>query len=415
MRKAVATTGDTFAMSRGGGEAKSRAASLYIHIPFCVKKCLYCGFNSRPSRRDDYGPYIDALLKELSHRVEERPDFTEGPLASIYLGGGTPSLLSSGEVGRLLDGVQRIAPLRDGGEVTIEVNPGTADFQKIKGYREAGCNRLSLGIQSFNDRFLALLGRGHSGRDGVRAFRAARDAGFSNIGVDLIFGLPDQTLAEWERDIMKLLPLEAEHVSLYSLTMEEGTPFHGRYGAGGPPVPTEDAVVAMYRLALRRFEEAGYGRYEVSNFALPRFTSSHNGHYWDGGAYIGLGAGAHSYAPSPGWGRRWWNCADPGDYSARVAATGQAVAGEERLTREEALLETLFLGLRRREGVSLDVLREKFGLSPADCLPVERLEEQGFISRDGVRLALTEEGVLFADEVCAAAQTFISPVSELCP
>ena len=411
----MATTGDTTVAKGGEKEAKNARISLYVHIPFCVKKCLYCGFNSRPSRRDEYGAYIDLLLKEFSHRIKKCHDLGERSLASIYLGGGTPSLLSSGEVNRLLDGVRRLTPLRDDREVTIEVNPGTVDLQKLKGYREAGCNRLSLGIQSLNDRYLTLLGRSHSGGDGVSAFRAARTAGFGNIGVDLIFGLPGQKLEEWESDIREVLSWGAEHVSLYSLTMEVGTPFYELYGTGGPTAPTEEEVIAMYRSALYQLEKAGYGRYEVSNFALPGFASAHNRHYWDGGAYIGLGAGAHSYSPSPGWGKRSWNCTDTGDYSARVSATGRAVEGEERLTRGEALLETLFLGLRRREGVSLAVLRERFGLSPADCLPMEQLEGRGLISRDESRLALTEEGVLLADEVCAAARGFTSPGSELCP
>ncbi|MFQ5329970.1 MAG: radical SAM family heme chaperone HemW [Thermodesulfobacteriota bacterium] len=378
---------------------------LYIHIPFCLKKCSYCSFNSYESVNDDYGSYIEAILKELAFRCEETPSLLERGVESIYIGGGTPSLLAPDEVVRLLNGVRAVMPHRDDSgddcEVTIEVNPGTVDYEKLSGYRLAGVNRVSIGIQSFNDSFLKGLGRLHSASDGVAAFQAARRAGFTNIGADLIFALPGQTVLEWERDVDELLELMPEHISLYALTMEEGTPLYGKYGAVGPPTPLEEEVVVIYRSALERLEGAGYRHYEVSNLALPGFTSRHNSRYWRGGDYIGLGAGAHSYLASPGWGRRWWNISAPDNYVGSVMAHRGGVDGKEQLTRENALLESLFLGLRTTEGVEIAPFQERFGLSPTECLPMERLTGRGLIASDNGWLQLTQDGILLSDEVFA--------------
>lgn len=387
---------------------------IYIHIPFCLKKCPYCSFNSLESPQDDYGPYIDALLEELARRSEEFPFPSEREIESLYIGGGTPSLLPAGEIDRLIEGVRWVMPLQDDAEVTIEANPGTVDIKSLKGLRGTGINRLSLGIQSVNDRSLKTLGRIHSSMDGMAAFQSTRDAGFENIGIDLIFGLPEQTLEDWRGDVEKVIMMRPEHISLYSLMMEEGTPFYERYGAGGLSTPFEEEVVVMYRWALERFEEVGYHQYEVSNLALPGFESRHNTRYWRHGDYIGLGAGAHSYTVSPGWGRRWWNIPDPGDYIESITLNGQAVDGEEELTRDDALLEAIFLGLRRREGIEVGQFVDRFGVSPAECLPLERLKVRGLVSCDGGRLRLTEEGVILSDEVSATVQGVSSPETALC-
>ena len=385
----------------GVGEKVNRSLGLYIHIPFCLKKCSYCSFNSHESTRDDYGSYIGALLMELAFRCEEMPSLHGRGVESIYIGRGTPSLLASDEVVRLLDGVRQVMPVRDDSEVTIEVNPGTVDYEKLSRYRDAGVNRVSIGIQSFHDSFLKTLGRLHSSGDGVGAFQSARRAGFRNIGIDLIIALPEQTLEDWQEDVEKVIALRPEHISLYALTMEEGTPFYVKYGAGGPPTPSEEEVVAMYRSALKRLEGAGYHHYEVSNLALPGFTSRHNSRYWRGGDYIGLGAGAHSYLASPGWGERWWNLSEPDTYVEGIMARRGGVEGREELTRENALLETLFLGLRTTEGIEIAPFRERFGLSPAECLPMERLTGRGLISSDNGWLRLTQDGILLSDEVFA--------------
>ncbi|MCP3677446.1 MAG: radical SAM family heme chaperone HemW, partial [Deltaproteobacteria bacterium] len=370
---------------------------------FCLKKCSYCSFNSYESTRNDYGSYIEALLMELAFRCEEMHSLHGRGVESIYIGGGTPSLLAPDEIVRLLDGARQMMRHRDDSgddsEVTIEVNPGTVDYEKLSRYRDAGVNRVSIGIQSFNDSSLKALGRLHSAGDGVASFQSARRAEFRNIGADLIFALPGQTVAEWERDVEELLNLMPEHISLYALKMEEGTPFYVKYGAGGPPTPSEEEAVAMYRSALERLEGAGYRHYEVSNLALPGFTSRHNSRYWRGGDYIGLGAGAHSYLASPGWGERWWNLSGPDAYVEDIMARRGGVEGKEELTRENALHETLFLGLRTMEGVEIAPFRERFGLSPVECLPMDRLTGRGLISSGKGWLRLTREGILLSDEV----------------
>jgi len=389
-------------VERGGVAGKmKRSVGLYIHIPFCLKKCTYCSFNSRESRQDDYGRYIEALLKELTIRCDESPSLHGRGVDSIYLGGGTPSLLAADEVARLLDGVREVMPARNNCEVTIEVNPGTVEYEKLSSYRDGGVNRVSIGIQSFNDSFLKALGRLHSAGDGVAAFQAVRRADFRNIGVDLIFALPGQTLEDWQEDIEKVIALRPDHISLYALTMEEGTPYYVKYGAGGPPTPLEEEIVAMYRSALERLEGAGYYHYEVSNLALPGLTSRHNSRYWRGGDYIGLGAGAHSYLASPGWGERWWNLSEPDAYVEGIMARRDGVEGREELTRENALLESLFLGLRTMDGVEIAPFRGRFGLSPVECLPMSRLKERGLISSDNGWLRLTRDGILLSDELFA--------------
>jgi oxygen-independent coproporphyrinogen-3 oxidase len=372
---------------------------IYIHYPFCLNKCPYCSFNSIASSTPHQNPYVDAVLAEYAIKLEEYPAFAERLLQTIYIGGGTPSLLSPDNVEGLIEGVGCGVRTQRYIEITIEVNPGTVDIIKLKGFKEAGVNRLSLGVQSFNDGTLKCLGRIHSARDAITVYHSARKAGFENIGVDLIFGVPNQTVEDWGGDVDRVIDLGPEHISIYSLSIEEGTPFHERFGVSRHASCSDEEVVSMYRDAVARLKEAGYLHYEISNLALPGFESMHNERYWLGGDYLGLGPGAHSYLSLDGWGKRWWNIDETEEYIFRIKERQGVIDGAEDLMREDAILEAIFLGLRRSEGIEVENFIRRFGLSPMECLPMKRLQDRGLIKIDGGLLGLTDEGLILSDEV----------------
>ncbi len=381
-----------------------KGLGIYVHIPYCLKKCPYCDFASVTVSTVPEGLYVDAVLKELDAGFEAHPSLREKQLETLYIGGGTPSLFSVYEIGRLVGSIGSIVAHSRDVEVTLEANPGTIGAAELEGFRSSGINRLSLGVQSFDDRVLKALGRAHGGKDCAWAFSAARDAGFDNIGVDLIFGAPGQTLESWRSDVKRLIELRPEHISLYSLTIEEGTPFHDDLDTIRHSLPSEDVVIDMFATSTSWLREAGYEHYELSNLALPGFGSGHNRGYWYGRDYLGLGAGAHSYLSSPGWGIRWWNNKNPEAYMDGVMHGGECAIGMERLSRENAILEAIFLGLRKAEGIEIVSFIDRFGVSPLDCLPrsgshLSRLirEERGFLS-------LTPEGLLLADEVFSVVE-----------
>lgn len=335
------------------------------------------------------------LKKESSFFIEKRP------LESVYIGGGTPSLLSPPAISFLIDSIRKeFSPVKDI-EITLEANPDTIDFEKLKGFKEAGINRLSIGLQSANDKDLKALGRPHSAAKGLKAFEEARKAGFENIGLDLIFGVPGQSLADWEHSVKKVIELRPEHISMYGLTIEEGTPFHDMQQKGALALPGEEAEVEMFRLGIELFKAGGWHHYEISNLGLPGFYSRHNNRYWLGKDYLGLGVSAHSYLSRPDWGRRWWNELAPSSYMARIEEQGIAIAGCEDLSRDDAVNEALILGLRMLErGINGEDFRRKFGVYPKEVFRNwAELEEKGFVRSSGQDLLLTSEGVLVANEI----------------
>ncbi|HTG81218.1 MAG TPA: radical SAM family heme chaperone HemW, partial [Geobacteraceae bacterium] len=279
--------------------------SLYIHFPFCLKKCLYCDFNSLAGSRIKAGDYIAAAVREMALRAEKVAAPVSAP--TLYIGGGTPSLMEPSLVGRLIDTAARLYGLAAGAEITLEANPGTLTAEKLAGYRAAGVNRLSLGVQSFDDAMLGVLGRVHTAREALDSYATARATGFVNIGIDLIHSLPGQTPEMWRGELTRAIDLGPEHVSAYGLTVEEGTPFQRLESDGRLSLPDEDAAVTMFRETGAVLGRAGYERYEISNFARPGFRSRHNQVYWRRGNYLGFGAGAHSFLRSPGFGVRWRN------------------------------------------------------------------------------------------------------------
>jgi len=370
--------------------------SVYIHIPFCLAKCGYCGFNSRPLvSESEAGAYCQILIKEI-----ENCKLETGELKTVYFGGGTPSLLSATQLSEILGAVQeKFGPFGDDCETTIEANPGTVDIYKLSDLREAGYNRLSLGVQSFDPDLLKLMGRRHTSEQAIAAFRDARQAGFKNISLDLIFALPGQALSGWEDDLKKALELGPEHISLYSLTYEPETEFTRQKEQGRLTPASEDLEEEMYLAAIETMGSAGYAHYEVSNFARKDFKSRHNLNYWMGGDYLGFGAGAHSHLD----GKRWSNQKDPDEYIAALNKGNNPAEMEENLTRDQQIFEAIFLGLRMVEGITVEEFKNKWGMAPAKYMPQvwRKLEENYYLEKEGGRVRLNIEGLLLSDTILA--------------
>jgi len=398
------SAGQRGTIAHGGAGAHDRAVaafSLYLHIPYCDSKCPYCDFNSYAAKRWPERAYADALIAEL-RAAATRPEWTGRTIQTIFFGGGTPSLFAPATIADLLAAARDLWPLADGAEITLEANPGTVDRDKLSGLRGAGINRISFGVQSFRDDHLKTLGRIHSAADAVAAITAARAAGFANLNLDLIFAVPGQTVEEWEADLRTAIDLGPDHISAYGLTYEEGTAFHAQRRSGAlTPLP-EEAEVAMFTRTRAVLAAHGYAAYEISNFARPGRACAHNVNYWRAGAYLGVGAGAHSFADQPAPGRRWGNEKSPVRYIDRASATGTAGASEEHLSIEQARGEFAFLNLRCSDGFAIADFADRFGTDPGTAFPhLAGLERDGLLRLSDSRWSLTERGLLVADSVFA--------------
>jgi oxygen-independent coproporphyrinogen-3 oxidase len=375
--------------------------ALYVHVPWCRRICPYCDFNVYARRRPPEEAYTAALVAEIAGRGAAAP-WAGRRVRSVYLGGGTPSLFSPAAVGRILEAAAAVFGLVPGAEVTIEANPGTVDRRRLAGYRAAGVNRLSLGAQSFDPAALRTLGRDHAPADTVAAVAAARAAGFANVSLDLIYAVPGTTVVDWKRDLARAVALGPEHISAYSLTYEEGTPLEAWRARGRVCPVDEESEAAMAETTAAALAAAGYERYEISSWARPGFASRHNTSYWDGSDYLGVGAGAHSFAAHPVPGCRWVNLRRPAEWQAAVWARGSGVAHEEQLTPAKARGEFVLAGLRRLAGVDLLEFERRFASPLAACFPqLAALRADGLVEDTGRRLRLTARGLLFADTVAA--------------
>jgi oxygen-independent coproporphyrinogen-3 oxidase len=359
------------------------AAGLYVHIPFCLTRCGYCDFNTYAGLDHLAGEYVEALCREADVWA---PEWEEARFASLFLGGGTPTTLPTPMVVKLLDHLRAAFAFMDEAEVTSEANPDTVDQSSLRGLLAGGVTRLSIGVQSFDPTVLTALERLHSPEAALKAFAAARGAGFANVNLDLIYGADGESLGSWERTLRKTVELSPEHLSCYALTIEPSTPLGRKVRAGLVPPPDPDLQADMYEMACGMLGAAGYEHYEVSNWARPGFRCGHNTGYWQERPYLGLGAGAHSYRE----GARWWNLRPPQQYMAMVMAERKPVGGEELLTEEEQGLERLLLGLRMADGIAEDI---------TDPGRVEFLVADRLARRAGGRIALTERGLFMANEI----------------
>jgi oxygen-independent coproporphyrinogen-3 oxidase len=376
--------------------------SLYIHIPYCLVKCPYCDFNAYGVRKWPEEHYVEALCAELRHYASEAPWRGE-TVETMYFGGGTPSLFAPSSIERFLRLVGDLFPVAPQAEITLEADPASVTPETLAGFRDIGVTRLSFGVQSFQPALLKTLGRLHTAEDGPQVLAWARAAGFTNLNMDLIFGVPGQNLALLEADLAQTFASAPDHISLYNLTYEEGTPFFIKKQKGQLQPVDEDEEVAMFSLIRERCLTYGYRHYEISNFARPGFASRHNANYWKGGKYLGLGAGAHSFTEAPGWGRRWSNERRPQTYIQQAMENGQARSCEETLTRSQARGEFLFLNLRQLDGVALAAFMARFGSSLFSEFPhVRDLLAEGLLHEKAENLALTSKGLLVADSIFAS-------------
>jgi oxygen-independent coproporphyrinogen-3 oxidase len=384
---------------RNAKNAIRSCLALYIHYPFCVKKCAYCDFASSAGSGIPPEEYVAGVVREMEIRAGLL-DGT-GSAESLYLGGGTPSLLPPELVARFVTTARDRYALVPDAEVTLEANPGTVTTETLAGYREAGVNRLSLGVQSFDDRMLALLGRVHTAAEARDAVVAARAAGFDNIGFDLMHSLPGQTTREWGEALVLALELRPDHISAYGLTLEEGTPLHRLKKKGRLSLPDDEEGALMYRMTADILTATGYEQYEIANYALPGRRSRHNQVYWRREPYLGFGAAAHSFLTVPLFGRRWHNPHDPAEYLLALVAGRLLEEDVVVLTRREAMAETFFLGLRTTDGVDTERFQETFGESvePAYGLEIERLLKAGLLERHGSRLSIPTSRLVLSNQV----------------
>jgi len=363
--------------------------SLYVHVPFCLRKCNYCDFYSLPlsAAGDLFREYPRLLEKELTlwqSRIEP------GSFSTVYFGGGTPSLLEPETIGHFLSLLKT-----EQAEITLEANPETLDAQRLSAFREAGVNRLSLGVQSFSPRFLEAMGRGHSPEQSRRAIRDARKAGFENIGLDLIFGLPGQSLEDWAHELEEALALETEHISLYGLTISQDCP----WGKAGLSPQNDDLQADMLELATENLNRAGILQYEIANFARPGFASRHNRAYWRRENYLGLGPAAAGCIRN----HRWNNVCDLPRWAAAVEKGELPLEGEELLSMDQVIAEAMFLGLRLLEGINCLDFAAQYGLDPRKRFKreISRMKKAGLLEEDENRLHLSRRGILLGDAVFA--------------
>lgn len=362
--------------------------SLYIHIPFCMKKCIYCDFFSVPYDDTLALKYITAVV----HELEIRKGLASG-LKTVYVGGGTPTTIPAPSLIGLLRKIRDTFSVSPDAEITVEVNPGTIDKEKARALSDAGVNRFSVGVQSFNNNELKLLGRIHTLEDALKAVAAIRHAGIRNISIDLIYGIPGQTTDDWSHAVAMAKELSPEHVSAYELTPEKGTPLYELIARGKLKKPDEENIVEMYYHAIDDLARGGYRHYEISNFAKQGFECRHNLTYWNRGEYIGIGAAAHSFIGD----RRVKNVSDVGRYVETLQKGDLAVEESVEVSCEEAIRETIFLGLRKTEGLNIRELREDLGIDIVGA--ASELIDQALFEVEGGRLRLTRKGIVVSNTV----------------
>lgn len=366
-----------------------RALELYIHIPFCVRKCAYCDFLSFAAPERAYRDYVEKLIEELYGQSASFQDYC---VTSIFLGGGTPSILPAKLVEELFAVLYECFDVAEDAEITIEANPGTLTMEKLETYLQSGINRLSIGLQSSDDEELRTLGRIHCYDDFLKSYQRARQAGFTNISVDLMSALPGQTVQSWKSTLRKIMMLKPEHISAYSLIIEEGTLFYDRYHEDESAFPDEDADREMYHLTKELLAAQGYERYEISNYAKPGYECRHNTGYWTGVDYLGLGLGASSYTH----GFRYHNTTDMKEYlSLDLRESGAAACDIQEMSMDEKMEEFMFLGLRMMEGVSGSEFLKRFDQNMWNVYGdvLKKLEKQGLIEVKAPMVRLTEFGI----------------------
>ena len=372
---------------------------LYIHIPFCVQKCKYCDFLSAPQDEETIEKYVQALVKEICAHAE---NVKGRRVTSVFWGGGTPSILTSEQIQCIFKALKSVFEMSSDAEITIEANPGTVTTEKLETYRRCGINRISFGLQSTDNVELKLLGRIHTYEEFLESFELAKTCGFDNINVDLISAIPRQTLKSWEASLAKVIALNPEHISAYSLIVEEGTPFASIYGDGCPgekDLPSEDEERELYHRTKVLLQEAGYQRYEISNYAKPGMECKHNLGYWERKDYLGIGIGAASLTDNV----RYKNTDILADYLLYSDKHNKIQEEKQVLTVKEQMEEFVFLGLRKMQGISEVDFQKQFGKSIEEVYgnQLVRFVQEGLMERVNRNIRLTERGVDVSNYVFA--------------
>ena len=380
------------------GRSHATPAGIYIHVPFCRAKCPYCDFYSVVRPEESIVDYLTALAWEL-----ERSPHQGLAVDTVYFGGGTPSLLTPDQIRSILSMVRAGFVVAADAEITLEVNPGTVDAADLRGYRTAGVNRLNIGLQSVDDRHLDFLGRIHTAGQGIDTLGWARAVGFENVGLDLIYALPGQGTDEWQRELAVVADLGAEHLSCYTLTLEPGTPMAAREASGDFVALDEETAAALFSFTIDFLNRSGYRQYEISNFAridgagaIDR-RSRHNRKYWTSAPYLGFGPSAHSFLDD----RRWWNHRSLACYLDELRQGRSPQAGEETLSREQRVVECVYLGLRQTDGIDRQDFYARFGVDFLSLFGVaaEPLIGEGMLAASTSHIRLTPRGMLLLESV----------------
>ena len=368
---------------------------LYLHFPFCISKCPYCDFNSYPIKEDSQiSSYISALYQEIMAYSQK---FSKSNIKTIYLGGGTPTILSGVKIYNILEFCKDKFNIDKNAEITIEANPGTLDGEKIKLLMRSGINRLSLGAQSFDNLFLKKLGRIHNVQDIIDSYLLARATGFNNINLDIMFALPGQTTENFQADLKKALSLKPDHLSLYNLTINPGTEYYENHKKNNLSLPSEDEEFDMYDWAIKFLKKNNFEHYEIANFAQPHKRSLHNLIYWKNQPYLGIGAGAYSFIR----GYRYMNYKEPEKYIKEVTNNKLPIDHGEKLSLRKRMIETTILGLRTKEGVSFKEYKTRFGVTLDDIFSkqMDKLVNLGLLKKDDRKIKLTDKGIFLANTV----------------
>jgi len=368
---------------------------LYLHLPYCISKCPYCDFNSYQLKEDNQiSSYIPALYQEIAVYSQK---LKKSNIKTIYLGGGTPTILSGIQICNILKFCKDKFRVDKNAEITIEANPGTLNGEKIKLLTESGINRLSLGAQSFNNTFLKKLGRIHNTQEIIDSYYLARDAGFKNINIDIMFALPDQTTEDLQITLKKAVSLKPDHLSLYNLTIKPGTEYYKEYKRGNLKLPTEDEEFNMYNWAINFLEESGFKHYEIANFARPQKRSMHNLIYWQNKPYLGIGAGAYSFIR----GYRYMNYENPAIYIKETMSGKLPIDNGEKLSLRKRMIETIILGLRTKDGVIYKKFKTRFGINLNDIFSkqINKLVNLRLLRKDNYKIKLTNKGIFLANTV----------------
>ncbi|UQZ32968.1 coproporphyrinogen III oxidase [Paenibacillus sp. PK3_47] len=379
--------------------------AVYIHIPFCTNKCFYCDFNSYVLKDQPVMDYLHALDREMELTVQQTPP---GVIKTIFVGGGTPTVLKPDEMAFFLKSVRRHFPHWDENiEFSMEANPGTTDKDKLQVMKEGGVNRVSFGVQAFQNELLSGIGRIHNVDDVYRSLENARAVGLNNLSVDLMFGLPNQTVEMLAESVRKALELDLPHYSIYSLKVEENTLFHTLFNKNKLPLPSEEDELEMYLLLMSKMEAAGYGQYEISNFAKPGMESRHNITYWRNEDYYGLGAGAHGYVKR----RRHINIKGVNPY-VEASRSGLPRLDTFEIPVQEAMEDFMMVGLRMRDGVSDEAFQVQFGRSMEEIFaqPLHKMLNAGLLEHEGGVYRLSKQGILFGNDVFGA---FVGALTEV--